>query len=187
MKKKSTDYFGKGLIISLLLMVIDLIGGFAHLRFETWFRWISTILMIILLIYFCIQYGKTQTDGVTFGKVFGYGFKIALVVSILMVIYTMISVYLIFPEFVDQVLLKTRTDLEAKGGLSEEQIDQGVNHDKEIYATHSHCTDYVFSHAFFRYNRIFTGRCFYEERRTGSDYFSGQSVRVVNIIYAPDI
>src|SRR5450755_3586769 len=124
MKKKSTDYIGKGLIISLLLMVIDLIGGFAHLRFETWFKWLSTILLIILLIYFCIQYGKAQTDGVTFGKVFGYGFKIALVVSILMVIYTMISVYLIFPEFVDQVLLKTRTDLEAKGGLSEDQIDQ---------------------------------------------------------------
>ena len=132
MKKKSTDYFGKGLIISLLLMVIDLIGGFAHLRFETWFKWISTILLITLLIYFCIQYGKTLTDGVTFGKVFGYGFKIALVVSILMVIYTLISITLIFPEFVDQVLLKTRTDLEAKGGLSEEQIDQGVNMTKKF-------------------------------------------------------
>jgi hypothetical protein len=132
MKKKSTDYIGKGLIISLLLMVIDLIGGFAHLRFETWFKWISTILFIILLIYFCIQFGKDQTDGVTFGKVFGYGFKISLVVSILMVVYTMISVYLIFPEFVDQVLLKTRTDLEAKGGLSEDQIDQGVNMTKKF-------------------------------------------------------
>ncbi len=132
MKKKSTDYFGKGLMISLLLMVIDLIGGFAHLRFETWFRWISSILLIVLLIYFCSQYGKTQTDGVTFGKVFGYGFKITLVVSVLMIIYTMISVYLIFPEFVDQVLLKARADLEAKGGLSEEQIDQGVSWSKKL-------------------------------------------------------
>jgi len=132
MKKKSTDYIGKGLIISLLLMVIDLIGGFAHLRFESWFKWISTIVLITMLIYFCIQYGKAQTDGVTFGKVFGYGFKIALVVSILMVVYSLISFYLIFPEFVDQVLLKTRSDLEAKGGLSEEQIDQGVNMTKKF-------------------------------------------------------
>ncbi len=45
MKKKSTDFMGKGILISLILIVIDLIGGFAHLRFETWFKWISTIIM----------------------------------------------------------------------------------------------------------------------------------------------
>ena len=42
MKKKSTDYLGKGIMLSLILMVMDLIGGFAHLRFESWFKWIST-------------------------------------------------------------------------------------------------------------------------------------------------
>jgi membrane protease YdiL (CAAX protease family) len=132
MKKKSIDYLGKGLIISLVLMVVDLIGGFAHLRFDTWFRWLSTLLLIILLIIFCIQYGKQQTDGVTFGKVFGYGFKISLVVAVLMVIYSLLSIYLIFPEYIDQVLAKTRTDLEAKGGISDEQIDQAVNMTKKF-------------------------------------------------------
>ncbi len=132
MKKKSSDFFGKAILISLILVIVDLIGGFAHLRFESWFRWISTILLIIFLIVFCIQYGKQQTDGVTFGKVFGYGFKISLVISIFMVIYTLISINLIFPEFIDQVLVKTRTDLQAKGGMTDEQIDQAVSMTKKF-------------------------------------------------------
>ncbi len=81
----------------LILIVIDLIGGFAHLRFETWFKWIGTIVMLILIIVFCIQYGKQRTDGVTFGKVFGYGFKIALVVSVIVMVYSLLSVYVNIP------------------------------------------------------------------------------------------
>jgi Protein of unknown function (DUF4199) len=126
MKKKSSDYLSKGLILSLILMVVSLIGGFAHLQFETWFKWLPTIIQLIILIIFCIQFGKQEAEGVTFGKVFGYGFKIALVVSVLMVVYTLLSVYLIFPEFTDQALQQARAGMEAKGGLSEEQIDQGM-------------------------------------------------------------
>src|ERR1700685_4515529 len=103
MKKKSSDYFVKGLVLSLILMVVDLIGGFAHLRFETWFRWTSTVIMLVALIVFCIQFGKQQTEGVTFGKVFGYSFKISIVVSVLIVLYTLLSFYVIFPELIDQI------------------------------------------------------------------------------------
>jgi len=126
MEKKSSDYLGKGLMLALVLIVIDLIGGFAHLRFESWFRWVSTIVTVIAIIVFCIQYGKRQVNGVTFGKVFGYGFKIALVVSALITLYSLLSFYVIFPELIDQILAKTRTDLEAKGKMTDEQIDQAV-------------------------------------------------------------
>jgi hypothetical protein len=126
MKKKSTDYLGKAIIISLLLVIIDLIGGFAHLRFTNWFKWISTVILVVAIIIFCIQYGKEQTEGVTFGKVFGYGFKISLFVAIMMIVYTLISVLVIFPEFIDQVLIKARTDMEAKGGMSEDNIETAL-------------------------------------------------------------
>jgi uncharacterized membrane protein YciS (DUF1049 family) len=126
MKKKSSDFLTKGLLLALILMVIDLIGGFAHLRFETWFKWIGTIVLVIVLIVFCIQFGKQKTDGVSFGNVFGYGFRISLVVAVLIMIYSLISVYLIFPEYVDQVIAQSRATLEAKGNMSEDQIDQGV-------------------------------------------------------------
>ncbi len=126
MKKKSSDYLGNGLMLSLILIVIDLIGGFAHLRFESWFKWISTFVAEIAIIVFCIQFGKRQIDGVTFGKVFGYGFKISLIVSALMVVYNLLSMYVIFPELIDQILTKTRTDLQAAGKLTDDQIDTQV-------------------------------------------------------------
>src|ERR1700681_880261 len=126
MKKKSSDYLGKGLMLSLGLIVVYLIGGFAHLRFESWFKWLSTIITVIAIIVFCIQYGKQAVDGVSFGKVFGYGFKISLVVSVLIAAYSLLSFFVISPELIEQILTKTRTDLEAKGKLSDEQIDQAV-------------------------------------------------------------
>jgi hypothetical protein len=132
MKKKSSDFIGKAIVLALILMVISLIGGFAHIQFETWFKWLPTLIQVAVIIIFCIQYGKQQTDGVTFGNVFGYGFKIALFVSILMVVYTLLSVYLIFPEFIDQALQQARAGLEAKGNLTEDQIDQGLAMSKKF-------------------------------------------------------
>jgi Protein of unknown function (DUF4199) len=126
MKKKSSDYLGKGLMLSLVLIVVDLIGGFAHLRFESWFKWLSTFIAMIAIIVFCIQYAKREVNGVTFGNVFGYGFKISLVVSVIMVVYTLLSFNVIFPELTDQILTKTRTDLQATGKLTDDQIDTQV-------------------------------------------------------------
>ncbi|MDP4214340.1 MAG: DUF4199 domain-containing protein [Bacteroidota bacterium] len=123
--KKSSDILSKALLISLILIVVDLIGGFAHLKFTSWFKWISTIVIISSLIIICISYGK-QHDEVTFGKVFGYSFKISLVISLFMLVYTYISIYVIFPEFIDQALQNAREGMEAKGGLTEEQIDAGM-------------------------------------------------------------
>ncbi len=126
MEKKSSDYLGKGLMLALVLIVVDLIGGFAHLRFESWFKWISTIIAMVAIIVFCIQFGTRQVDGVTFGKVFGYGFRISLIVSAIMVVYNLLSMYVIFPELIDQILTKTRTDLQAAGKLTDDQIDNQI-------------------------------------------------------------
>jgi hypothetical protein len=125
MKKNSSDVMTKAILISLLLIVVDLIGGFGHLKFTSWFKWVSTIVILSSLIIIGINYGK-QHDEVTYGKVFGYCFKISLIVAIFMTVYTYISIYVIFPEFIDQALQNARAGMEAKGGLTEEQMDAGM-------------------------------------------------------------
>lgn len=126
MEKKSSDYLGRGLMISLILIVVDLMAGFTQIRFETWFRWVPTIIAMIAIIIFCIQFGKRQVEGVTFGQVFGYGFKVSLIVAVLMVIYSLLSFSFIFPELTDQILTKTRIDLQATGKFTDDQIDNQV-------------------------------------------------------------
>ncbi|HET7001620.1 MAG TPA: DUF4199 domain-containing protein [Puia sp.] len=125
MKKKSSDYLAKGLMLALVLIVLDLIGGFAHLRYESWFKWLPTIISAAAIIVFCIQFGNQQVEGVTFGKVFGYGFKISLIVSAIMVVYSLLSFSFIFPEMMEEILTKTRTDLQA-AGKTDEVIDASV-------------------------------------------------------------
>jgi hypothetical protein len=125
MKKKSSDFMSKAILISLILIVVDLIGGFAHLKFTSWFKWISTIVIIGSLIMACISFGK-QNDEVIYGKAFGYAFKISLIISIIMTVYALISLYLIFPEFVDQTLQKARENMEARGGMTQDQMDAGM-------------------------------------------------------------
>jgi len=134
MKKNSSDVMSKAILISLILIVVDLIGGFAHLRFASWFKWVSITVLIVGLIVACINWGKQKNDEVSFGKVFGYGFKITALVTLFMIIYTVLSIFLIFPEFKDELLVYTRTNMEAKGGLTEDQIDKAVSFTKEYFA-----------------------------------------------------
>jgi len=132
MKKKSSDYLSKAILIALILIVVDLIGGFGHLRFEKWFSWTSTLIMGVALVIVSINYGKQQNHQVTYGQVFGYAFKVALVISAIVALYSLLSNYVIFPEFRDQLLEKTRADLEAKGGMSEDQIDTAMTMTKKF-------------------------------------------------------
>jgi len=115
----------KAVLISLILIVVDLIGSFAHLKFTSWFKWISTIVIIVSLIMACISFGK-QNEAVTYGKAFGYAFKISLIIAIIMTVYSLISVFLIFPEFIDQTLQNARENMEARGNMSQEQMDAGI-------------------------------------------------------------
>lgn len=133
MNKNSSDIISKAILISLLLIVADLIGGFAHLRFSSWYRWVSTIVFIVALIVACVNWGKQKNDQVTFGKVFGYGFKISLLVMMVMIIYTAISIYVIFPEFKEELLVYTRTNMESKGSYTEDQIDKAVSNTREYF------------------------------------------------------
>ena len=131
MKKNSSDIMSKAILLALILIVLALIGGFAHLRFATWFRWIPTLVLLTCIIVFCINYGKQLNNQVTYGKVFGYAFKIALVVSLVIFLYSLLSTYVIFPELKDQLLEKTRTDM-AGSGLTEDQIDQRMAMSKKF-------------------------------------------------------
>ena len=133
MENKITSNVTKGLIISLILIVIDLIAGFANFRFTTWFRWIPSLILVAALIWACINYGAQNNSLVTFGNVFAHGFKTSAVVACILVVYTILSIFVIFPESRDQALEIARKQLEEKGNLSEDTIDQGLEVSKKLF------------------------------------------------------
>jgi hypothetical protein len=128
-----TSNVTKGLIISLVLIVIDLIAGFAKFKFETWFTWIPTIVLCIMLIWACISYANQMSNSVTFGNVFAHGFKTTAVVACLMLIYTLLSVFVIFPETKELALEKAREQMEKDQRLSESDIENGIEMTRKLF------------------------------------------------------
>ena len=133
MENKVTSPLTKGLIISLVLIVMDLIGGFTHVKYEAWYRWLPTIVLCIGIIWACIHYANQMNNLVTFGNVFGHGFKASLLLAFIMLVYSLLSIYVIFPETRDIVLDESRKQMEKQEQMSEDQIDQAVEMTRKFF------------------------------------------------------
>ena len=133
MEPKRKTYINIGIIISLILVLVDLIGKFAGLTFVTWFKWLPSVLMIVALIVACRSFGKERNGQVTFGNVFGYGFKVSVFVTIIVLVYTILSLYFIFPEMKDLALEQARKQMEEKGTLSQDNIDTALAMTKKLF------------------------------------------------------
>lgn len=115
----------KGLVISLILIVISLIGYFANLDLQSWFRWTSLGIFCAAIIWACIFFGKQSNDNITFGSDFVHGFKTSGVVACIMVLYSVLFL-LIFPDMKERAIDATRKAMEENPGTTEEQINTGV-------------------------------------------------------------
>jgi len=133
MEKKITTPITKGLIIALIGAVLDLIAGFAHVKFEDWWRWIPGIITFGLIIWACLNFASQSENNVTFGNIFAHGFKTSAVVVCFSIIYFLISTYLIFPETKEIILQKSREQMEANGKLTQDQIDAGIEMTKKLF------------------------------------------------------
>jgi uncharacterized membrane protein YciS (DUF1049 family) len=133
MESKKKTLINLAQIKSIILILVDLVGKFANLSFATWFKWLPAIILIVALIIACVSFGKENNGNVTFGNVFGYGFKVSAVVTGIMLIYTIIALSFIFPEMKDMALEEARKQMEAKGTLSQSNIDAALSMTRRLF------------------------------------------------------
>src|SRR5579862_6714704 len=98
MEKKTTSPFVIAIIITLLLFVLDIVSGFEHFKYATWYRWVPMIILIVAIIWACTNYATQKNGDVTFGNVFAFGFKVSAIIACLSLITVLVSIYLIFPD-----------------------------------------------------------------------------------------
>ena len=79
------------------------------------------------IIWSCVSFANQMKGNVTFGNVFGHGFKTTAIVAALILIYTFIAVKFLFPDMVDQAIAMTKTKMESQKNLSDEQIQQSLD------------------------------------------------------------
>ena len=115
----------KGVIISLLLIVVSMIAYFTGQETAGWNRWLGNIILFAGILWACISYGKQLNNNVTFGNVFSHGFKVSAIVTIFLIIFSIIF-FLLLPEVKEKALQAARTEMEKGGKMQEEQIEQAI-------------------------------------------------------------
>jgi hypothetical protein len=133
METKITTPQIKGLIIALILIIysiiIYLIDGMQHPELA----YIQYVFFIGGIIWACINFSKQLNANVTFGNVFAHGFKTTAVITVIVLIYTILSFKVLFPEMVTKSIEMTRQKMEASGKATDSQIEQQTTMMKEHF------------------------------------------------------
>lgn len=102
MKNKNHVVFG--LSGAIIMIVIFLIQWFSQMPADTpLMKWLVTIVFAAVVIFGCLHYSKINNAQVTFGEVFGNGFKITSVIVLAFLVFY-VAFVLIFPEYKDRMI-----------------------------------------------------------------------------------
>jgi hypothetical protein len=132
METKVTPPATKGLIISLVLIVIGLATVFTGNTQNKAFGFVTMGLFMAAVIWGCINYANQMSGNVTFGNTFSHGFKITATVIVIMAVYTALLFLVIKPELKDIALDQARDNMSQKN-MSEGDIDNAVNMTKKLF------------------------------------------------------
>lgn len=132
MEKAVTTHITKGIVLALVLIVLSLVGHLLNIDLESWFGWISIAIFIIAIVVSVNIYGKQMNNNVTFGNLFSHGFKVTAVAICITFIYTLLSVYIIFPDSIDRIMQKGVEKAIQEGKMTSDQAQQNSAMMKKI-------------------------------------------------------
>lgn len=125
-EQKSISHIVAGLIIGAFMIVYSIALNFMGLMQQRTLGWIGYGIMIVGIIIFINLYGKSKNNYVSFGGLFGYGFKATAIIALLMALF-LIGFFILFPEFKDKIMESAREGMEEGGNMTDDQIEQGLS------------------------------------------------------------
>lgn len=123
----------KAVIISLISIVYGLILYFIGESMNQGLSMVHYVFLMGGIIYFCIQYAKQKNGDVTFGNVFGHGFKIAAAVAVILIIWSVIAIKFIYPDMMETILEKTRQSMAEQNNMTDQQREQAIEMTKKFF------------------------------------------------------
>lgn len=126
METKVTTPVIKGLIISMILIVIGLAIYFSGQVANKSLGYLQYLILFAGILWGCINYAKQLDGNVSFGNVFAHGFKITAVVTVILVLYTLLALTVLFPEMKDKLIEQAELEME-KQSMSDSQREQAIS------------------------------------------------------------
>ncbi|WP_197076934.1 DUF4199 domain-containing protein [Hymenobacter terrenus] len=117
--------FRYGLLTGLISILVSF-GLYATSMDQSPLRFVGSLVLVGGIVL-AMRYFKESNQGfMSFGEGVGIGAIISAVVGALSAIFSYVYMNFIDPDVVVRLMDKARADMEAKGGLSDEQIDQSM-------------------------------------------------------------
>ena len=122
----------KGIIISLIVIILGIVGYYTGLGFNKGYQWAVNGVMLIALIFACIHFANQKQGYVTFGKVFMHGFVITIVITLILLVYIILAFTVLFPDMKEKMLEMQMQELE-KQNLDSEKMEQAASMMKRFF------------------------------------------------------
>ena len=132
MDNKKSSIWTPAIVIALISIIFTLILYFVHQIDNKALSWIGSLIFIVCICIACSQYAKSLNGNVTFGNVFGYGFKVTAAIALIMIVWSVLMYKVIFPNLPDEIMQKQTAAMLAKG-MSQDAIDKGMQIGKKFF------------------------------------------------------
>ena len=133
MDKQITSHIVKGAILGGISILFSIIIYVFNLYTTQWLSWISYAILIGGIIYGNILFANQNDNNVSFGNIFAHGFKTTAVTIVITVVYTVLALYVLFPDMVDKIIEISRTAMAKNPKLTDEMIEQGIAMTKKLF------------------------------------------------------
>jgi hypothetical protein len=115
-----------GLLTGLVGIVISLVLNMSHLE-QSPVKWLSVAVLIGGIILGQKAYKQANGLFMSYGEGLGVGVIVSGVSAVLSAVFSYIYVTFIDPEMTARILDKARADMEARGNMTDAQIDQAMH------------------------------------------------------------
>ena len=133
MEKQVTSHIVKGAILGGISILFSIIIYVFNLYTTQWLSWLSYAILIGGIIYGNVLFANQNDNNVTFGNIFAHGFKTTAVIIIITVIYTLLALYVLFPDMVEKIIEMSRVEMEKNPKLTDEMIEQGITMTRKLF------------------------------------------------------
>ena len=133
MDKQITSHILKGAILGGISILFSVIIYVFNLYTTQWLSFLSYAIFIGGIIYGNILFANQNENNVTFGNIFAHGFKTTAVVIVITVLYTVLALYVLFPDMVDKIIEISRTAMAKNPQMTDEMIEQGIAMTKKLF------------------------------------------------------
>lgn len=111
---------------AVAMILVGVILKVTRLDDKPGMQWLGMLPFVAGIIMACIAYSKANDGFVTFGQVFGAGFKATAIITLIMIAWSFASLY-IWPDMIDKAIEKAGNDMEKRGGMTQDQMDTALN------------------------------------------------------------